>query len=336
MANSVNNDPCLDRVCPPPATINLDDVISKGTTEKNLHSLVIGQNGHTLSNQILKTRELIVQPGGRIKIDLNNDLDHYIIIAETIHFLEVTKSSIDLLIEKSSFDYDSLQGDDGDPAPEATRPGQDGLTGHSGKQGKTKHIPSVFFFIKEITVDKGQTNNVTFEFILDGILGGKGGDGGKGSDGRPGKKGRNGKDGLIGCETGVGNGHDGGNPGLGGKGGNGGCGGNGASVYIFTASQQVQEILQNSRFNLSGAPDGNGETAGMPGSAGKPGQGGPHGSTTHWCNAKESMKGRDGLPKENSYEWKQYNLGRGAESSAGKGGQFLLDYLEDTSIFNDN
>lgn len=327
---------CGIRNCAPPKEINEADVILEGIREPKRTSIVVGPQGLTMSshNKILKVDELKIQEGGRIALDMEAGVEIYTIIAKVLSFESAIKNSTDLLIKRSQLHWTSLNGGDGDNAPQPTQAGADGLTGFPGKDGRTIHTPSLFVFVNQIQVDNGAVSDIQLEVTLDGVSGGKGGDGGNGSDGVNGKKGRNAESGCGGfcCDSGRGSGQDGGNAGMGGRGGNGGCGGHGGSLYMYSPDPSVRSILDSTKTDLSGARDNN-EAFGEPGTAGKPGLGGPPGNSANGCSDTRGS-GYDGEPQVGSWSHRNHHLGRGQASTKGKSGVFYMEKLQDTSIFD--
>ena len=347
--------PCAPAPCGQGDSFQLNDVIhllrgapfSRDVSISSLKPLYAG-------NQILKVRKMTISPGARIEFPFSeepNINDFYkALVIEELEVTETVETGHELFIGwyKSNL-FDVLTGLKGldqleRPLPTVGR-GSHGLPGLPGGGGKTKHSPTVFVFIKKVTIINGSFEQFSFDIRLDGLPGGSGGRGGIGGNGNNGKGGRNARNGEFGsCRRGPGKGHSGGAPGRGGRGGDAGCGGNGSDLFLYFNDQGLFASIYNSNIYLQGAPpvideEGMFGLGGAPGSAGKEGIGGEGGSNAGNCGKRssDSMRGRSGQPASNSSQWHRWHLGRGQHSGGGRDGVDSIEILDSYSrlVFED-
>ncbi|WP_156948567.1 hypothetical protein [Bradyrhizobium sp. WSM1417] len=221
-------------------------------------------------------------------------------------------------IRRTTTNLPNLDGANGANAPSASPTpagdgvsGNDGLMGLPGRQGlRGSILPQVVIIAQRVFVQDGaggwrRANGADIDavFNLDGVDGGNGGDGGDGSDGTDGNRGSPAVDGgtVLGignCACGPGQGGRGGNAGLGGWPGYGGDGGDGATLFMFVATDE----LQNFGKVVTSLNGGNAGQIGKYGNPGHPGKGGDEGDYSQTDNCYSAGRfGVDGIVPHNCY-----------------------------------
>lgn len=338
--------PCNWQPCEFYPHVKLDDVIFDIATESYFSNtpLITKQSPLVLSSSITKLKSATAGVGAEIQFELNNELDFYALVIDELT-LSYSEKEVPLIFTWTIFNYErfyqDLKGSDGLPAQQPRARGANGLPGGTGGKGGHRHSPTILLFIKSIKFESTSLEKVSFDFSLKGIKGGRGGQGGRGSNGVKGSNGRNGKNELFGCKRGK-NGYRGGQPGRGGRGGDGGCGGNGPKLRIFVDDTNLWNILQRSKFDVTGAdaelassPEDVPGFAGPPGTAGNHGEGGDGGRRAGNCRG--GNKGKNGQPEAGTDAWKAWNLGFGLPGTAGVDGNYDFEEVNELTriAFND-
>jgi hypothetical protein len=341
--------PCGWEPCEKNEIVELDDILINIANHKYESATPIfdSQNTLIMNEPILKFKNLGINGNTSIEFELYNDYDYYALVIDELSIQNGTKEEKEILFKwyDENFDmlYAKLQGDRGLDAKPPIGKGAHGLPGGKGIRGGTRHSPTIFIFIKTLKLTTTSLEDISFEFKLKGIPGAWGGNGGNGSDGNEGIRGSNGEQaGLFHpCSSGR-DGKSGGQPGRGGQGGNGGCGGNGPDLIILVDQIDLWEILERSKYDVSGADpflrnggDNQPGNGGAPGKAGAPGIGGDGGRRAGSCNG--GARGPSGMPMENTREWRDWNLGFGLPGTAGIDGSYDFDEFQEIYkiVFND-
>ncbi len=324
---------CNHLVCEQTEHIELDLFIPSLARTEYIPNISISQgNEFDLQEQILKVKEFEVFTEATINIDLDNKFNYYIIVIDELIINDADNSKIAL-----TFKWDdktmtklknSLNGKPGADINGQSGRGVVGRSGGAGGNGLTRHSPDIYVFVQKLTQQNSRLKNINFDFDLQGIEGGRGGDGGKGGDGGLGIKGSNGKMtwGGLACKGGQ-KGKQGGAAGRGGRGGNGSCGGNGPKVDVFFKDIDIANLMVRATYNVNGSELNIDELGwGDAGVAGNPGKGGPGGDRAGNCNGGGT--GKEGYPRVGTYQWKNWNYGRGLAGSHGYDGEFDYDFID--------
>ncbi len=341
--------PCGWEPCEKNEDVEIDDILIDIANHKYESATPIFDNQTTfyINEPILKFKKLGINKNSLIEFELNNENDYYALVIDELEIQNGTLEKKEILFQWYSGNIDKLyiklQGNNGSNAKPPKGKGAHGLPGGKGGKGGTRHSPTIFIFIKTLKLTSTILEDVSFEFKLKGIRGGWGGQGGNGSNGNEGRRGNHGRQGGIfrACKKGK-NGGRGGQPGKGGQGGNGGCGGNGPELLILVDEKKLWDILERSKYDVSGADPVlqiGGEVApgwgGSPGKAGVPGIGGRGGRRAGNCGG--GNRGPSGMPSVNSREWRDWNLGFGLPGTAGIDGNYDFEEFQDIYriVFND-
>ena len=303
-------------------------------TNLNINPAAPGPTDILFDEPIMKWKSLTLFDNAFIQWDLTKDNGTYCLIVDELIVKRADRTVPTLDFRWFFRDYNaymrSLQGATGGNAPAPSGKGAHGRTGGTGGTGGTRHSPTFFVFIKKMTVENGDPNEVNFEFDLPGLPGGNGGRGGDGSDGNDGKRGKSARSEGPFCRRNNGYGGAGGNAGRGGKGGNAGCSGDGASLFFYVGENKIWDAIERSRFRLKG-----GETnpeqgvGGRPGQAGRPGKTGPVGSRDGNCGEpRRYFDTKPGKPEFGTPAWRNHNMGRGVDAVDGQDGDYDVELLE--------
>lgn len=338
---SLSSSPCGWEPCEENEVVNLEDVlVDIAKHQFETVNPVFDPNNHLYMDEpILKFKKLSINEFTSIEFDLLKDNNFYALVIEHLEIVNGRESNIATFQwHKNNLKklYRKLIGSSGKNASQPSGLGKHGLPGGKGGRGKTRHSPSVFLFVKEVTITDTNIDLSSFDFSLKGIPGGWGGQGGDGSNGNEGARGKHGR--LPdwpwqACDGGK-NGKRGGQPGKGGQGGDGGCGGNGPELIILFDNEDTWKILKQSKYDVSGADPnlyrGNERApgyAGPPGEAGEPGIGGKGGKRAGDCSG--GNRGPSGEPAKGTKEWKEWNYGFGLPGTAGLDGEYNYDVFTD-------
>jgi len=343
---SAYNTPCGWEPCEKSEIVEIDDVlldIARHAYEPD-ELILDPQNAFHMDREIFKFKKLTVNESAIIEFELDNDFNYYALVIDELEINKgIGKESLLFRWHEKSIGplHQKLAGARGAHAPKVRGWGAHGLPGEKGGKGGVRHSPTLFLFIRTLTLISTKVSEVSFDFSLKGIPGGWGGTGGNGSDGQQGRRGRHGRVGSWrGCKRGK-NGHRGGQPGRGGQGGDGGCGGNGPELQILIDEEDLWNILERSKYDVNGAdprltmPD---EPmpgyAGLPGKAGKPGPGGRGGSRGGNCRGGHT--GPSGQPSS-AADLMNWHLGYGLPGTAGIDGRYDFEELDDITriVFED-
>lgn len=342
--------PCDYKPCEKNEIIELDDILIEIANHKYENSPPIfdNQNSFYVDKKVYKFKSFKVNDKTKIEFELNNEHSYYVLVIDELEIKNGSQVNKEITFQWFQDNiralHSGLQGGKGVDANSPIGKGAHGLPGGKGERGGTRHSPTIFLFIKNLKLTNTQKENVSFEFKLKGLPGSWGGSGGNGSNGNQGKRGDNGKqqpNPWTACTSGR-TGYTGGQPGKGGQGGNGGCGGNGPNLSILIDQEDLWNIFEKSKYDVSGADPNLGRVgerapgyAGVPGKAGEPGAGGKGGKRAGSCGGGNT--GSSGLPALNSTEWKNWNLGYGLPGTAGIDGEYDYNEFEEVYriVFND-
>lgn len=251
------------------------------------------------TQQILKSDELVFQPGSELVLNYEGKSD-IIIVVKRLKLARNPSLPPQYTIRRAA---PAVPDPPAKPSKTANGssptgyvngkhglPGGHGSTGTAGSVGRTRSIPSrLIIVVGSVEVQSGDDAPVKLQLVLPGANGGRGGDGGDGGNGGNGYSGLGGDNSRWRCRRQPGNGGAGGRGGTGGRGGAGGPAGPGMEVWIV-GPKQALDALSFATFDLAPGQPGKG---GGGGAGGGGGEGGRAGHRRGWCQDRAD-EGRNG------------------------------------------